>query len=83
MKKLAFILGLLLFCSQVVFAGEVVNTANQDIVIEDNKAVFTIQKQPNDENSMQKQDVKRNWFCIVIQINGKVKDFDTSLQNRK
>ena len=78
MKKIAFILGLLLFCSQTVLADEVVNTANQDIVIEDNKAVFTIQKQPNDENSMQKQDVKRNWFCIVIQINGKVKDSDTA-----
>lgn len=78
MKKLAFILGLLLFCSQTVLADEVVNTANQDIVIEDNKAVFTIQKQPNDENSMQKQDVKRNWFCIVIQINGKIKDIDTT-----
>ena len=78
MKKIAFILGLLLFCSQTVFADEVVNTANQDIVIEDNKAVFTIQKQPNDENSMQKQDVKRNWFCIVIQINGKIKDSDTA-----
>ena len=82
MKKLSIILALLFFCTQVVFANEVINTANQDIVIEDNKAVFTIQKQPNDENSMQKQEVKRNWFCIVIQVNGKVKDIDANISDK-
>lgn len=83
MKKLSIVLAILFFCASGVFADEIVNTANQDIVVEDNKAVFTIQKQPNDENSMQKQDVKRNWFCIVIQINGKIKDFDITNSDNK
>lgn len=48
--------------------------ANQTIKLEDNKAVITVQKQPNDEKSAQKQDVKRNWFCIIVQVNGKVMD---------
>ena len=78
MKKFCIVLALLFICTHIVFAEEAINSANQDIVLEDNKAVFAIQKQPNDENSMQKQDVKRNWFCIVIQVNGKVKDNDTT-----
>ena len=82
MKKLAVILSLFLFCGQIVLADEVVASANQEIVIEDNKAVFTVQKQPNDEKSVQKQDVKRNWFCIVIQVNGKVKDLDTNITDK-
>ena len=76
------ILSLFLFCGQIVLADEVVASANQEIVIEDNKAVFTVQKQPNDEKSVQKQDVKRNWFCIVIQVNGKVKDLDTNTTDK-
>lgn len=48
--------------------------ANQEIVLEANKAVITVQKQPNDEKSTQKQSVKNNWFCVVIQVNGKVLD---------
>ena len=69
MKKLAIILSLLLFCSQIVLADEVqpAQTAN------DNRAVVTVQKQPAKEN---KQQVKNNWFCIVIQVNGKIKDSD-------
>jgi len=45
--------------------------ANQDVILENNKAVIAIQKQPVDEKSKQNQDVKNNWFCIVIQVNGK------------
>lgn len=69
MKKLAIILSLLLFCGQIVLADEVqpAQTAN------DNRAVVTVQKQPAKEN---KQQVKNNWFCIVIQVNGKIKDSD-------
>lgn len=52
----------------------VAEEANQAITLEDNKAVITVQKQPNDEKSTQKQDVKRNWFCIIVQVNGKVMD---------
>ena len=67
MKKLSIILGLLLFCSQACIADEVepAQTAN------DNRAVITVQKQPAKEN---KQEVKNNWFCIILQVNGKVKD---------
>ena len=56
-------------CGQIVLADEVqpAQTAN------DNRAVVTVQKQPAKEN---KQQVKNNWFCIVIQVNGKIKDSD-------
>lgn len=71
MKKLVVILGLCLFCSHVQ-AEEI--SANQTIVSEDNKAVILLQKQPTDVKSTQTQDVKRNWFCIIIQVNGKAQD---------
>ena len=71
MKKLVVILGLCLFWCGQVQAGE---TANQSITSEDNKAVISLQKQPTDTKSAQSQDVKRNWFCIVIQVNGKTQD---------
>lgn len=45
--------------------------ANQATTLENNKAVISVQKQPNDEKSKQKQNVKNNWFCVVIQVNGK------------
>lgn len=61
----------LFVCIAPVYAED---TANQEIVLEANKAVITVQKQPNDEKSTQKQDVKRNWFCVIIQVNGKVLD---------
>ena len=76
MKKIVVILGLCLFCTVQVQAEEI--TANQTIVSEDNKAVISVQKQPTDEKSAQMQDVKRNWFCVVIQVNGKIKDSDTT-----
>ena len=72
MKKLVVILGLCLFCCGQVQAEEI--SANQTIVSEDNKAVISVQKQPTDIKSAQTQDVKRNWFCIVIQVNGKAQD---------
>lgn len=74
MKKLSILLSLLLFCSATVMADEVEATANQETNLEGNKAVVSVQKQPTDENSKQKQDVKNNWFCIVIQVNGKALD---------
>lgn len=66
MKKLFIILGLLLICSNTVFA------VDSTQVVEDNKAVVAVQKQPTNENN--KQAVKNNWFSIVIVVNGKVKD---------
>lgn len=71
MKKLVVILGLCLFCSHV--QAEEIN-ANQAITSEDNKAVISLQKQPTDVKSTQTQDVKRNWFCVIIQVNGKAQD---------
>lgn len=72
MKKIVVLLGLCLFCTLPVQAEEI--NANQTITSEDNKAVISLQKQPTDTKSIQTQDVKRNWFCIVIQVNGKAKD---------
>lgn len=66
MKKLVIILGILFFCSQVAFATDTTQT------MEDNKAVIAVQKQPS--NEVQKQKAARNIACIIIQINGKVKD---------
>lgn len=72
MKKLATILGILAFVSMPVYAAE--ETAQEEIILEANKAVIAIQKQPLNEKSNQKADVKNNWFCVVIQVNGKVLD---------
>lgn len=77
MKKLSILLGLLLLCGNSVFADEV--GANQEIISDSNKAVISIQKQPTDEKSTQKQDVKKNWFCVIIQVNGKVADLEKSI----
>ena len=75
MKKLLLFSLLMLLCGSTVFANET-TIAKQDIVIENNKAVLSLQKQPLDEKTEQKQDVKKNWFCIVVQINGKKKYID-------
>lgn len=66
MKRLSIILGILLFCGQGVLAND---SAQK---VEDNKAVIAVQKQPS--NEVQKQKATRNIACIIIQINGKVKD---------
>ena len=75
MKKLAFILGLLLFCSQITFADEVM--VEQDI--KNNQSYFTanLQKQPEKE-SKQKIGNHFSFFVVNIQINGKIKDSDTA-----
>lgn len=76
MKKLVIALSLLMlgckgFCADMV---------QPEQTFEDNRAVITVQKQPATENT-QKQGVKNNWFCIVVQVNGKV--VDTSLPIKK
>lgn len=79
MKKILMsALTVLIFCCQVVLADEIKPEQN----FKDNKSVIAIQKQPAYE-SVQKQQVKNNWFCIVVQVNGKIKDFDTSVQAPK
>ena len=70
MKKLAIILGLLLVSSSAVFADEVQPEQNAN----DNRATISIQKQPATEEAPQKQEIKQNKWCIIIQVNGKVKE---------
>lgn len=72
MKKLLLLPLMLMFLLSNISFAEETQQANQELNTEDNKAVIMVQKQPKDEVSTQKQDVKRNWFCIVIQVNGKV-----------
>lgn len=55
----------------------------QVIEIEKSGAVAILQKQPTSEKQTQVIKVKKAGGFLLIQINGKVKDFDTSLQNRK
>lgn len=55
----------------------------QVIEIEKSGAVAILQKQPTTENQKQVIKVKRAGGFLLIQINGKVKDSDISLQNRK
>lgn len=71
MKFFNILLTFLFLCTSISFADEIPTNADQEINIEQNKAVVSIQKQPMNENSLQKQKVKNNWFCIIIQVNGK------------
>lgn len=75
MKKLAFILGLLLFCSQTVLADEVL--PQQDIKNDQSYFTANLQKQPEKE-SKQKIGNHFSFFVVNIQINGKIKDSDTT-----
>ncbi len=77
MKQLLLILGVFALCSMPlsVKATEETTLEVPSQVADDNRALVAIQKQPSKEN---KQQANRNWFCIVVQVNGKVKDSDTS-----
>lgn len=81
MKKLCVLLGFLLFCGESVFAAETV-TGTPEQKFDNNRAVVSIQKQPATENT-QKQGVKNNWFCVVVQINGKIDDIGNAVPNNK
>lgn len=70
-KILSFILSILFFCSSVVYANE--NQPEQ--TSNDNIATISVQKQPATEN-MQKQIAKQNKWCIIIQVNGKIKEVE-------
>ena len=74
MKELIVIMGVFALCSlplsvKAMEAETLEVTPSQ--VVDDNRGVVAIQKQPSKDN---KQQANRNWFCIVIQINGKIKD---------
>lgn len=81
MKQILLVLGVFAICSLPlsVQATEEVALEVPSQVADDNRALLTVQKQPSKDN---KQQANRNWFCIVIQVNGKVKDSDTSDINK-
>lgn len=74
MKKFLGVLLLILTFTQIAFADEVANAdAEQVIEMSENKVILNIQKQPLNEQSKQKIVLKKNWFVVNINVNGKVK----------
>lgn len=76
MKKYLTALTVLLVCSNLVFADEVAvekTDAEQIIEMSENKVILNVQKQPLNEQSKQKIVLKKNWFVVNINVNGKVK----------
>jgi hypothetical protein len=80
MKQILLVLGVFAICSLPlsVQATEEVALEVPSQVADDNRALLTVQKQPAKEN---KQQANRNWFCIVVQVNGKIKDSANSDNN--
>lgn len=71
MKKLLLTILLTISLTQAVcFASDETQKAEQKT--DDNIAAISVQKQPLNENSKQK--ITKNIACIIIQVNGKVKD---------
>ena len=71
MKKLLLTILLTISLTQAVcFAAEEAQKA--ELKTDDNIAAISVQKQPLNENSKQK--ITKNIACIIIQVNGKVKD---------
>lgn len=75
MKKILAALTVLLVCSNLqCTANEPDSTqAQQFVEMTNNKVVVNVQKQPLNEYSNQSIVLKKNWFVVNIQINGKVK----------
>lgn len=73
-------LGMNLYAEDLTSLNE---APTQVIEIESSGAVAILQKQPTTENQKQVIKVKRAGGFLLIQINGKIKDSDISLQNRK
>lgn len=65
-------------CSNIAFA-ETANPSDQIITLDKSNAVIAVQKQPLTDTSKQGVEAKRNWFCIIIQVNGKT--FDDKANN--
>lgn len=74
-KRILIALFLIMTCSKVCFADEIADNYNAEQIIEmtENKVILNIQKQPLNENSKQKIVLKKNWFVVNINVNGKVK----------
>lgn len=85
MKKFVSLLLLFFFyCPAAVLAVEDTASADaeipaaasdavQEIEMRENKIIVNVQKQPMNEQSKQKIVLRKNWFVVNIQINGKVK----------
>lgn len=75
MKRILIVLFLIMTCSGVCFADEIADKSDAEQIIEmtENKVILNIQKQPLNENSRQKIVLKKNWFVMNINVNGKVK----------
>lgn len=77
MKRFLTALFLILACVNVSYAEEVApeETVQAEQVVEmtENKVIINVQKQPMNENSHQKIVMKKNWFIVNIQVNGKIK----------
>lgn len=77
MKRFLTALFLILACVNVSYAEEVApeetEQAEQVVEMTENKVIINVQKQPMNENSHQKIVMKKNWFIVNIQVNGKIK----------
>ena len=78
MKKLLSFLIIINFMLPVM-AEEGLNTIQPEQKFDDNRASISVQKQPALENT-QRQSVKNNRFCIIVQVNGKVLETLPQLQ---
>lgn len=78
MKKLLSFLIIINFMLPVM-AEEGVNAIQPEQKFDDNRASISVQKQPALENS-QRQSVKNNRFCIIVQVNGKALETLPQLQ---
>jgi hypothetical protein len=68
----------LLLCSGIVCWAEdltpVNEQATQSAEIEKSGAIFKVQKQPSNGNTSQNIKVSKCGLCVLVQINGKVKE---------
>lgn len=73
----AYILSLILASGAMCYAEDLTpanGQATQSAEVEKSGAIFKIQKQPSNGNTSQSIKVSKCGLCVLIQINGKVKD---------
>ena len=83
MKQILLVLGVFALCSLPLSAKavetEITPTENQQLVeVENAGALFLFQKQPVYEKQLQIIRVKKSGAITIFQINGKIKDSNTS-----
>lgn len=81
MKKLFILSAILLFAGSSVIAAEPESFVSEQ-KFNDNRGIVGVQKQPSTEK-VQKQNVKGNWFCIVVQVNGKIDSVSRAVSDTK